>query len=409
LGLLTGVLIGTPGISAGDLLILDTLPSLRSLSATDVYGQGSTILVVGRRPDGDVELWSQNTTGMWGRDTVLPAGEPVWEVLPCDLNGDGQMDLLASTGSSHQASLYAWYQTARNGWEGPHLLFQDTLLLFPKGCLGSGRVAVHGDVLVMIFQWDADTLLLVDSFVFSETYDLIDPDLSGNGIHDLVLGTPFGPMILYLSPAGTVDSNRLLSMPTLALGVRTGDLDQDGHTDLVVHTGSEIFWWKGPTFATGPQPLPGVGMETMEVDSFSPTTRIVHTTRIGPGLGILEASFLSANGAWNTVALDTLPSYTTGGKLRAFPDGLALAWTYLAVAPERNVAAQEHPPTRQSTPGVRARRSGQRLPGYPYLCSPLGRCYPLGPGGRVPLGIPSGMYWGVPTLPGAKALRLLIP
>ncbi len=408
-GVLAGLFLAFPLESYGPLQILDSLPSLRSLAVADLFGDGSTSLVVGWRPAGVVEIWEQISSGRWIRDTVLSAGEAVWEVLPCDLNGDGWMDLLASTGASRPLHLQAWYQTWRTRWQGPQRLLQDTLPMFPEVCLEAGRIALHANDPVMIFQWDPDTLLPVDSFIFSETYDLIGTDLSGDGTPDLVLGTPFGPMILYLSTSGTVDSSRLLSATALAIRVRAGDLDHDGITDLLAFTGSEILWWKGPTFVSGPQPLPAGGVDAMEVDTFSSVTRVLHAERTGSFSGELRVSFLSRNGSWQTRVVDSLPSYTSGLKIRAFREGLALSWIYLAVLPRTQVSTRENLPSHPVTAEVRVLRPGQKFPGHRELRSVLGRRYPLGNGGRVPYGIPSGVYWVRPTRAGLKALRILIP
>ncbi|MCA8954029.1 MAG: VCBS repeat-containing protein, partial [Planctomycetes bacterium] len=231
----------------------------RDFLAGDLDGDGADDLVVIGHSDVDVMINAGNGT-LAHRATVFVAQGRLATGTLFDADGDGDLDLLALAGDPLGYSSGGIPGVAFNDGAGnlarnfaktvPNMQLQG-LLVLAEDLDGDGDLD-----LTMIqnrgFQTVPDTIVVWEndgsgSFVDATAARApsvgtceaaLAGDLDGDGHQDLLLsiGAPTGPMLLMYDGTAYVDRSSLLPGYPLALG----DVDGDGDTDLVMSTGFEL-------------------------------------------------------------------------------------------------------------------------------------------------------------------------
>ena len=171
------------------------------------FNDASRIVPTDLDGDGDLDLltsrmsWLQNVNGRYGEDALLlsPAGGSLsgtaTALAPADVDGDGDMDFFASLASSGGVS---WYENNGNG-------------RFTRRSLETG------------FSTEA----------------IAATDLDGDGDLDLVSGVSGGAMHWYVNDgAQTFSKVSLPGSPTGARSLVVDDMDGDGDLDIVAASSS---------------------------------------------------------------------------------------------------------------------------------------------------------------------------
>jgi hypothetical protein len=194
----------------------------------DLDGDGQLDLVLLGFQKAGIEVYFGDGTGNWRLHRTLPEPLPGRTlpgraVLIGDLNHDGHLDLVAAF---NRWGLYLYQGDGRGGFRGGSVDF------LPTQAFGSLAVSIAlGDV-----NHDGH------------------PDLVLNGT---VVGRdePNGPDVYVGDGRGgwQASSSGLKTLKWAAAGMALGDLDQDGHVDLVaggrvaggVKSGHGLFWFRG--------------------------------------------------------------------------------------------------------------------------------------------------------------------
>lgn len=97
---------------AAEAVISSTPQSPRSLFAADIDGDGDLDVLSGDRLDNRIR-WHRNDGGSWATATIDSNAEAARSVFAADIDGDGDVDVLSASSGD---DTIAWYEnTAGNG------------------------------------------------------------------------------------------------------------------------------------------------------------------------------------------------------------------------------------------------------------------------------------------------------
>jgi hypothetical protein len=216
------------------------------LAAGDLNGDGVPDLVVPQLGANNVTVMICDGAGHFSAPLYYPAGSAPHHVTLADFNHDGVLDIIAADNSQASVSVLLGRSTAgvANGTFGATATFP---LVVPG--IGVTTADVNGDGNLDILatepsSWAVAVLLGNGSGGVSETrhislgnvspYDVIVADLNGDGIPDIVVATQgSGVLVLFGRGDGTFESPRSLWGTGSVNTVRVTDFDGDGYVDLV--------------------------------------------------------------------------------------------------------------------------------------------------------------------------------
>ena len=290
--------------SAWTVRVIDNTLSLAlGVAAADMDGDGDPDVVATDWNNDDV-LWFENTAGdalSWTKSTVAGSFNGAENIEAADMDGDGDMDILATAES---ASDVAWFEnTAGDGsaWT-EHTIdgsFGGADAVAAADVDGDGDMDAVGaaNSLSRVEWWEntagdgsAWTGHVVDS-AFIGASGVGGTDLDGDGDLD-VLGAGTGIGLRWWENTvgdGTVWSAQTLDTPFIgATRMRAADVDGDGDSDILGSTISadDIAWWpnRGGQFAlptsdevVDPEPMAG------ETDVLLLQVDAAHRGRTGDG------------------------------------------------------------------------------------------------------------------------------
>ncbi|MCB9881778.1 MAG: VCBS repeat-containing protein [Planctomycetes bacterium] len=234
------LLVMTPAVGLSQPLLFDDLPGrspvdtdrTHALALGDVDGDGDVDVIVGNNGQAN-RLYRNDGSGRFILDVAaLPADmDFTLAVQLGDLDGDGDLDLVTGNGGVY----FPLPVSSQN-----RVLRND----------GSGR-------------FSEDVLALPRTLDYTSSIELGDVD--GDSDLDLVVGNTDQRDLLYLND-GTgrfqnVSSSRLPVLPTDVSSMALGDIDGDGHPDLILGsfaTGDLVYWNDGTgrfLFTTGRLPV----------------------------------------------------------------------------------------------------------------------------------------------------------
>lgn len=172
-------------------------PGCEDIAVGDVNGDGFDDLVVGAFDSGGVQVFTGDATGAayTFAASTLPTDGWANRVKLVDVNGDGKLDVVAA----RMIGAEVWLGNGRNNWT--------------ESSDGLGRPPIQG------LYWGLDVA-----------------DLNEDGRVDLILGNWINGVEVYLQEADGSWKLTADVFPDLrggAHGVATGDLNGDGHTDIV--------------------------------------------------------------------------------------------------------------------------------------------------------------------------------
>jgi len=243
-----------------------------TIDAGDIDGDGAAELVIGRFDGpGDVRVYWGSASGPapTSTPTVLTT-EAVSDVDVVDLDGDGDLDIVAATytgesdvflydstaasrdaGFSETDGAFALATNAASG-RTLHVVARD---LDGDGChellfTGAGGVTLwEGTRSGMECSWPSAA---AGSFATADARMTLVEDLDGDGNPDVVIAAA-GSTDVYLGSGSGVSTSSPTSLSTGGNAVSVGDFEGDGVLDLVVgHDGLTVFWGRvgGTTYSS---------------------------------------------------------------------------------------------------------------------------------------------------------------
>ncbi|MCF8374283.1 MAG: T9SS type A sorting domain-containing protein [Bacteroidales bacterium] len=217
----------------------------------DIDGDGhDDILVVSYSEDKILWYRNQNGTGSFvpQQSIIENINSPM--VTAQDIDGDGDLDVLSV--SSYLDSTLAWYENIDGlGSFGPQIIISDTLLW--AGYVFACDMDGDGDIDVLASPQPEDTVLWYENIdgagnfqtrIFSTSTNygtrIIYPsDLDGDGDYDLLVSGEYGPLVWHENTDGFGNFGSFIEIPSShsSTFIRTSDLDNDGDQDIVLRSG----------------------------------------------------------------------------------------------------------------------------------------------------------------------------
>ncbi|MDQ7830285.1 MAG: VCBS repeat-containing protein [Desulfovibrionaceae bacterium] len=185
--------------------------SPRGLSAKDVDGDGDMDFFSTAYDTGKV-VWFQNADGKattWTRHDVASGFSGAHQVSGADIDGDGDMDVIAS---GHTAAMFAWFENK----DGQGLTWQTHYIL----------------------QY------------MSGAMDVNAADIDGDGDFDAVVSAILGDVVAYFENkdgvGGSWTTHFLSESYDSAADVGVADMDGDGDTDIISsgRGAGQLTWWR---------------------------------------------------------------------------------------------------------------------------------------------------------------------
>mmetsp|Transcript_42894 Transcript_42894/g.115458 ORF Transcript_42894/g.115458 Transcript_42894/m.115458 type:complete len:1055 (+) Transcript_42894:777-3941(+) len=235
--------------------ISSDLSQVRSIVAYDFDGDGDMDIVVADYDGQTVELFTNDGSQTFTATTIFDDVAPYW-VANSDINGDGHMDLVVSTGTSSQtssddvrvffddgtASFSSVEQvTVTEGWSS-ELLPDLPRVLWPEDIDGDG------DVDIALASYNDDTIWWYENtdgtgnFTAHSVYTGADGatgvmavDLNGDSHIDLLSASEIDDAIRWYKNNGTqhFSVHEVYTGADGALSVHAADVDSDGDIDVV--------------------------------------------------------------------------------------------------------------------------------------------------------------------------------
>ena len=221
-----------------------------SVEVADMDVDGDLDIVTSREGDGEV-LWIENTDGagtIWLRHSIDATFAGAVDVLPVDIDGDGDLDVAAVGFSGDRLSWWENENTHRRFAEADPVTIRDSLAN-PRG-IATADVNQDGIMDVVVGGWDNAWVKLylgVDGSLWWENVvdtgtngfrDVAVADINRDGRPDILGVTVSGDAIYWWANDGSALPNwtehTVLSSFNGAHAVEPVDLDADGDLDLVV-------------------------------------------------------------------------------------------------------------------------------------------------------------------------------
>ena len=246
-----GAVAGIGGAGVGDAGVGGAGVGDAGVSDAGVGGAG-----VGGAPAGQAPSFASATN--------YPSGGPPAQVAVGDMDGDGHLDILVTSGSNSVATATWQVNVLRNQGDGtfatpvsyslsgtnfPYLAVAD---LNGDGkpdiaiTNGSGGDAGPFSVDVLLNKGDGTLAAPIHNFMAGSPQGLVLADLNGDGRNDLVTAiSPYpinaGVVVLWNQGGGTFGGTTILTVGTFPSGLVAGDLNHDGRIDLaVINNDSEV-------------------------------------------------------------------------------------------------------------------------------------------------------------------------
>ena len=216
------------------------------VAAADLDGDGDMDLVAANRGSANLTLYFQTHPGVFtpSSESPLPAGADPFSVAAADLDGDGDMDLVSANQGGNE--LQVFFQTSPGSFSRAPLSLPtgvDPLSVAAADLDGDGDMdlvsANEGSAtLTLFFQTKAGVFASTPLSLLAggSPKSVAAADLDGDGDIDLVSANQSrndSQVFLQMSPGQFTPASSTLPTPANPYAVAAADLDGDGDMDLV--------------------------------------------------------------------------------------------------------------------------------------------------------------------------------
>jgi len=253
---LPGVVTGVPFSSA--VVVHNPANSVRSVAAGDINGDGDIDLVAASFGSDLIAWYDRNAAGNYTRRTISNAADGAHSVTLADFDGDGDLDVASA---SYLDNKIAWYRN--NGGTTP------TFNLLTISTTADGATSVFaadvdgdGDMDIVAASYLNDTIawyqndgaaapaftLITISTTADGARSVFAADLDGDGDMDIVSASYLDNKIAWYQNDGNQNFTlRTISLTALgATSVFVADVDGDGHLDILSASAGDdkIAWYR---------------------------------------------------------------------------------------------------------------------------------------------------------------------
>jgi len=296
----------------------------RAFAVNDVDGDGNLETLIGGQGDQKgLQIWKFDAGGEWHLQSAPTKSGEFRDVALVDVNEDGWPDVVAArVDSEAEGGIYVWLNNGRGGWIrdiGPMVegVFTDLALAdvntdghvdiiasrrggYGPQRLSNGHWRQVGGVQIWYGdgsgRWEPEYLPAE-----SDAESVTVADVNGDGRLDIAAGLYQQGIVLWLGGRNGWEKQRVIDQGTWGT-LRVGDLDGDGHRELVAASrdgrGLGLWQWSGEGFhvLTGWLPDRGVYADVDLGDVY--------------GKGMLDVAAVRADGAvevWSVSKSKPLP------------------------------------------------------------------------------------------------------
>jgi hypothetical protein len=250
----------SPGTFGAPALALDPTPAFdgpQSVAAADLDGDGDLELLAANQVE-FVTVFFQDSPGAFGAPALAldptPAFDDSVSVAAADLDGDGDLELLAANPSSDRVTVF--FQDSPGAFGAPALALDPTPAFDRPVSVATADLDGDGDLellaanpgsdhVTVLFQdepgaFGAPALALDSTPAFDEPVSVAAADLDGDGDLELLAANPSSDRVTaffqdspgsFVAPAVALDPTPAFDQP---VSVAAGDLDGDGDLELLV-------------------------------------------------------------------------------------------------------------------------------------------------------------------------------
>ncbi len=245
-------------------VISDSFDEVYAIAAADLDGDQRVDILAASRRNNNVSWWHNDGADGWSQATITDELGGAQALAAADLDHDGDLDLLTAASGVDRLSWWENVDGDASDWS-EHVITGE---LASAAAVAAADLDRDGDLDVLAAARDAHAVrwwenTAGDASTWSErsiaeklrgARAVAAGDLDRDGHTDVVATAEFDNKVSWWSNAGGVWSEQVLSAEVPgAAGVAVADFDGDGALDVVAtaEDSGQVLWWRNPAGPEG--------------------------------------------------------------------------------------------------------------------------------------------------------------